>query len=181
MSIRQTRLSSRRCTARLRIIFQCSHCPLSTTKPLPERPEPPTRATWTLRVRPYQHARLFPQEAVPRGRPHGPITTPAVHPVPRPKKRQGCASMAPHLMHMLNGDGTAAVGRVARCARAGRQASPRPRLARLEQLPRQLQVRGGFHVKRGGRDTGRGLFERYLRAPRSCCEAALDLVARLRS
>lgn len=51
------------------------------------------------------------------------MITPAVHSVPRPKKRQGCASMAPpHALFMLNGDGTGgtdAVGRIAWCAGQG--------------------------------------------------------------
>ena len=140
----QTRLSSCRCTARLRIIFQCSHCPLSTTKPLPGRLEPTTRDTWMLRVL------ALPTGATlsPRRRAAWTTTWTNDH-----ASRAFSSSAQETTRLCLHGT----TSRTFPCTRstgtgllpwgaslgaqgqgAGSKASPRTRLARLEKLPRQL-------------------------------------------
>ena len=89
-----------------------------------------------------QRARLFPQEDVPRGPLHRPITTPAVYCVPRPKNAQGCPPWH-HLTQLpcslLNGDGTD--------GRGGVQGFPAVKLARLEKLPRQIVASVTVHMQ----------------------------------
>jgi hypothetical protein len=162
---------------RLRIIFQCSHCPLSTTKLLSGRLDPNTRNTSNrlLRVLPLPTARLLPQEDVPRGPPHQPMITPAVNSVPRPKKRQGCEPVPP----ILNGDGTDGTAAVSPSAEQRRaQGFPavlklavwRSYLGKPSWRDAHMQVPSSFHVN--GRDDARRVGA-YLRSSGSLLEGCL--------